>query len=244
MKKLIVAAALLALAAGAAQGGKKVYTEEEKAALKEKRLQKTGGIVLKEGEGRIVVVNAQGKFSAGDIERALAPFRDFLKVRIDVRDGKWSFGDGRPNDADVALFVVEDASLPMSLVAMEGRWGVVNVAALGGGKQFDSEFARVGIATFGAGVSQYKVSPMQPVFRPSDLDGIVKPAITMDAGMAMNRNLEKAGVTKSKMTTYLKACQEGWAPAPTNDYQKAIWEETRKLPEKPLQIKFDPKKGR
>ena len=55
---------------------------------------------------------------------------------------------------------------------------------------------------------------------------------------------EKAGVTKSKMTTYLKACQEGWAPAPTNDYQKAIWEETRKLPEKPLQIKFDPKKGR
>ena len=107
MKKLIVAAALLALAAGSAQGGKKVYTEEEKAALKEKRLQKTGGIVLKEGEGRIVVVNAQGKFSAGDIERALAPFRDFLKVRIDVRDGKWSFGDGRPNDADVALFVVE-----------------------------------------------------------------------------------------------------------------------------------------
>ena len=26
-------------------------------------------------------------------------------------------------------------------------------------------------------------------------------------------------------STYRKACREGWAPAPTNDVQKAIWED-------------------
>lgn len=33
-------------------------------------------------------------------------------------------------------------------------------------------------------------------------------------------------------------------PAPTNEHQKAAWDEARKLPEKPIRTKFDPKKGR
>ena len=43
--------------------------------------------------------------------------------------------------------------------------------------------------------------------------------------------------------TYREACREGWAPPPTNDLQRAIWEETRKLPEKPIKIEFDPPRG-
>lgn len=243
MKKLIVAA-LLAASAACAYAEKKVYTEEEKAALKEKRLQKTGGVIFREGEGKVVVVNAQSKYAAEDVERALGMFRDFLKVTIEIQPGTWSFGTGRPGGADVAVYLVDDASLPMSLVAMEEHWGVMNVAPLAGRRQFDNEFARVCIATLGAGVSQYKVSPMQPVSRPADLDDIIKPVITMDSGMSMNQNLERIGVTKSKMTTYLKACQEGWAPAPTNDYQRAIWEQTHAIPANPMRIEFDPKKGR
>ena len=243
MKKLIVVA-LLAVSAAYAYAEKKVYTEEEKAALKEKRLQKTGGIIFKEGEGKVVVVNAQSKYAAEDIERALEIFRDFLKVTIEVQSGTWSLGTKKPGDANVAMYLVDDASLPMSLVAMEEHWGVMNVAPLTGKKQFDNEFARVAIATFGSGVSQYKVSPMQSVSRPADLEDIIKAVITMDSGMSMNLNLEKIGVTKSKMTTYLKACQEGWAPAPTNDYQKAIWEQTHAIPANPMKIEFDPKKGR
>jgi len=41
-----------------------------------------------------------------------------------------------------------------------------------------------------------------------------------------------------------EACQEGWAPAPTNDIQKAIWNEVRQLPAKPIKIEFDPAKGK
>ena len=32
------------------------------------------------------------------------------------------------------------------------------------------------------------------------------------------------GITPIYRTTYRQACIEGWAPAPTNDFQKAIFE--------------------
>jgi len=35
------------------------------------------------------------------------------------------------------------------------------------------------------------------------------------------------GMAAPKLVPYLKACQEGWAPVPTNDYQKAVWERVR-----------------
>jgi hypothetical protein len=39
-------------------------------------------------------------------------------------------------------------------------------------------------------------------------------------------------------------CQEGWAPPPTNEYQRAIWNDVHKIPEKPMKIDFDPAKGK
>lgn len=241
---LAILALLSITAASALAAEKKTYTEAEKAALREKRLQRTGGSIMKPGEGKVVIVNAQGKYASDDIERGLGMFREFLNVAMEVRSGKWSFGDKRPSDANVAVYVVDSAELPMSLVAMEEHWGVVNVSRLEGGRQFENEFARVVIATLGAGVSQYKVSPMRPISKPSDLDEIIKPTITMDSGMSMNLNLAKIGVTKTKMTTYLKACEEGWAPQPTNEYQKAIWEKVHQIPDKPMTIEFDPKKDK
>ena len=35
------------------------------------------------------------------------------------------------------------------------------------------------------------------------------------------------GITPYRRTTYREACQEGWAPQPTNDVQKAIWEQVK-----------------
>lgn len=68
-----------------------------------------------------------------------------------------------------------------------------------------------------------------PVASPVFVQGIVN-AAQKDFGFAMCRR-----------GTYERACQEGWAPAPTNDLQKAIWERVRALPDKPIKIEFDPK---
>lgn len=38
--------------------------------------------------------------------------------------------------------------------------------------------------------------------------------------------------------------EAGWAAQPTNDYQKAVWDQVHALPDKPLTIEFDPKKDK
>ena len=215
-----------------------------KAAKEILRLEKTGGMITRPGKGKAVVVNCQGKFQASAISDAIEPFRDLLKVEMEVRDGAWKFGDALPLGANVAVYVVDDPGLPMSLVAPESRWGVMNVAQIDKEANFRKEVMRTAILTFGAGVSQYKISPMQPVASPADLDQIMGCALTVDVTMSMKANLEKFGLTQTRLTTYKKACEEGWAPAPTNEYQKAIWDEVHAVPATPMKIEFDPKKGR
>ena len=34
------------------------------------------------------------------------------------------------------------------------------------------------------------------------------------------------------------------APAPTNEFQKAVWDKVHAIPQNPMKIEFDPKKGR
>ena len=48
-----------------------------------------------------------------------------------------------------------------------------------------------------------------------------------DVTCRMAKYLKSRGVTSSVMTTYKSACEQGWAPAPTNDVQKAIWERAK-----------------
>ena len=45
-----------------------------------------------------------------------------------------------------------------------------------------------------------------------------------------------------KRSVYRKACEEGWAPAPTNDVQKAIWDKVHAMPTEPIKIKPETKK--
>ncbi len=238
MKNLVCSIVCVALCAAvfAAPPAKKPLTDAERAALREKRMQKTGGIVVMEGNGKVVVVNAQKKYPVAAVEKMLDDFRNFLRVKMEVRPGTWKMGDQNPADANVVMYIVDDASLPMSLVAMEAGWGVMNVAPLTSETQFERQAMRVAIATFGAGVSQYKASPMQTVSKPGDLDGIVGKALTIDATTSMLSNLQGRGVTRAKMTTYRKACQEGWAASPTNQYQRAIWDEIHTLPTQPLKL--------
>lgn len=38
---------------------------------------------------------------------------------------------------------------------------------------------------------------------------------------------KRFGVDRTHRVPYRKAVQDGWAPPPTNDYQRAVWEEER-----------------
>lgn len=214
----------------------------KKAAAKERMLEKTGGIVEKAGTGKIVIVNCQKKIAAETIAEKTEQMNKAIRVAVENIEGTWKLGDKLPAGANAAIYIVNDPALPMTLVAAEAHWGVVNVAAVEG-PRFNKLFARAAIMTLGGGVSQFKGSPMQSVSTPADLDKVLNDGITFDALTSIMKNLQNIGVTQAKKTTYRKACEEGWAEAPANDYQKVIWEEVHAKPTKPMKIKFDPKKG-
>ena len=69
-------------------------------------------------------------------------------------------------------------------------------------------------------------------------------SIPVDMINYWQRRLKALGITKKISATYLDACEQGWAPAPTNEYQKAIWDKVHAAPKNPMKIEFDPKKGR
>ena len=244
MNRLIVAITVALAAAMTFAAGNQPTPKLTKAEKEHLRLVKTGGMITRQGEGKAVIVNCQRKFPAAALSATIEPFKELLKVEMEVRDGSWKFGDGVPADANVAVYVVDDPKMPLSLIAPETRWGVVNVAQIDKESNLKKEVTRVAIMTFGAGVSQYKVSPMQPITSVKDLDSLVGSTLTVDVTMAMRANLEKLGLTQTKYTTYRKACMEGWAPQPTNEYQKAIWEQIHAIPDKPIKIEFDPKKDK
>lgn len=201
--------------------------DAKRIAARQRMLEKTGGIIEKAGTGRVVVVNAQDKIPARTIAERINMLNKAVRVRIDIEKGSWKFGDKVPEGANAAIFVVNNPDLPISLLAIEEQWGVLNVAKLDKGRRFNRAFVRVAISTLGAGVSQFKGSPMQPVTCVEDLDKLDGDGITIDALRSILSNLQRIGVTQPTKTTYRKACMEGWAPSPTNDYQKAIWDETR-----------------
>lgn len=245
MKKLIFACltAVSLCAVAADEGLSESEKEAKKAAAKQRMMEKTGGLIEKAGTGKLVVVNCQQKYATADVAAKADQLNKVLRVGMETKDGSWKFGDKVPEGANAAIYVVDDPTLPMTLIATEACWGVLNVSQLDTPARFNKAFARTAIMTFGGGVSQFKGSPMQTVTKPEDLDKIVSEGVTFDAMQSIMRNLQAIGVTQAKKTTYRKAVMEGWADQPTNDYQKVIWEEVHAKPTNPMKIKFDPAKG-
>ena len=140
--------------------------------------------------------------------------------------------------------------MPTSLISSEELWGVVNIAKMKEGtvygvalsKRTRKEFNRVLAMLFGGGLSSMKTSIMRPVRAAADLDKIVNPWIPFDTLNLMFSSFQDYGITRRKQIQYKKACEEGWAPAPTNKFQQAIWDKVHALPTEPIKIKPEEKK--
>ena len=96
----------------------------------------------------------------------------------------------------------------------------------------------------GSGTSQYSGNILNATSI-QDLDSANPDTMIYDMVLRCNKYLASIGITPSQKASYKTACEEGWAPAPTNDVQKAIWERTKaekdKKPSNPIKVNFDPK---
>ena len=214
---------------------------------REARIAKQGGEIVCKGafQGKVSIVNQQSKLSSADCEAVAKLFAEQTKCNI-VADG----GDG----AAVKLYLIDDPKEPTVLLATEDHWGRLNVAKLvddlpgeKAKKKFFVPRARKMIIKamsllIGGGSSQFPGNIMNTA-TVRELD-MLKENIPVDMVDYYQAYLKSLGVTKMEKTTYLRACKEGWAPAPTNDVQKAIWDKVHSMPTAPIKILPEKKKVR
>ena len=235
-------------------------TPEEQQKRIEARMKKAGGIVERPGTGVVIVVNFQTAVSEQGVKE-LFMLSSSCPVKIPfkcVSGGNEPFAIPKATaivteaGAQAGVFLVDDHNLPMSLCAMEAGWGVVNVAPLKADnptkqrlyQRLNKLFTRVCTVVFGGANEVVPFSAMQSVTSIKELDEMGAFAIAPNGLSMISDHMPKIGVTFPYMTTYRRACREGWAPAPTNDIQKAIWDKVHATPKNPIKIEFDPKKGR
>ena len=229
-------------------------SREERAKLKDVFNRYEGGRIGKPGSkrGKIVYVNAQRRAKTEWMREQIEEINGKLHYDIDIIDGEFSFPSPKLS-GEANLFIIDDAAFPSLLAAPENRWVVVNVAGLASGEgekpQFfearvKKELTRGFCLLAGAQDSGFKMSLMGCKTKPDELDTHVDSRLPVDVIRRFGPYLEGYGIMPEKVVTYRKACEEGWAPAPTSDVQKAIWDDTHSLPATPMKIEFDPKKGR
>ena len=210
-----------------------------------------GGKIVKPNsrKGTIVYANAQKRAPRAWMESQIAEFNKRLHYAIEIRDAEFTLPKPKTL-GEATLFIVDDDKLPSSLLASEDRWALVNVAPLAQGEGVKPQFfeARVKKALTrslaqlsGAQDSSHPNSLLCCMTTPSDLDTHIDCSLPVDIISRFPKYLERYGIKPEKIVSYRTACNEGWAPPPTNDLQKAVWDKIHAIPTKPLKIEFDPK---
>ena len=237
--------------AATAPGDKpRLSTIERKAKLESVVNQRVGGFLEKPGtaKGSIVYVNCQQKAPKTWIDESIAYFSEVTKFKVNYAEG--TFDIKAPKfDGEVAIFIIEDETLPPILVAPESKWALVNITPIAKEQRpifFEQrtkkELSRAFAYLCGATGSKFERSLTRGITSQAELDKNYDYELPMDIVQRFWDYMKPLGVLPAQRATYLKACEEGWAPAPTNDVQKAIWEKVHAMPTEPIKIKPETKK--
>lgn len=232
----------------ASNDGKK--TTMSAAEKRERFLKMTGGRILKpqSGLGSFGFVNAQTNVPMSElVYMAKLINRDtMLETKVFACGDKMNVGLLKKLGIQMGVSVVCDKDEPTLIVAPEEGWAVVNVAKLGEGadgkmmysKRVRKELYRAFGMVTGACGSSYDGNLLDPIREPSDLDMYPESdlALPYDMLQKIPKFCKPYGLRPWVMTTYRHACIDGWAPAPTNDYQRAVWDQVHEAPTKPLVI--------
>lgn len=236
------------------------YTLEQYKARDERVMRKTGGFITQAAEGPIALfvdTRAKPTLTIDEVARLyrLGTHLDCAILK-EKRDGMrpLEFAQAKMLEKSPLLVVVviEDINdLPALSVFPEERIGIVNADKLMGGSdrvicetRVAKEIWRAIGFVGGLGFSPQDNDVMQPYYSLDELDANTHPYI-QPMNMARMQGLWKRfGVKKARRIPYSVAVQEGWAAAPTNEYQKAIWEKVHAIPSEPMKIEFDPKRGK
>ena len=223
------------------------------------RAKASGGIVEKAYTGNVLrIVNAQSALGSDVLADLVQRMRYGSQLPIELTSESIPSGETpmgfssakkRVNGVGALVVMIDDANYPIILSSPDGHWSILNVAALKGDEtKFVERLKKVlwgAVArSIGAGSTADKGCVLAPYSNVKELD-----ALNTYEPSPMSHNImldvaKASGMNTLFFATYRTACQQGWAHAPTNDVQKAIWQEVHAVPAAPMKIEFDPKKGR
>lgn len=212
--------------------------------MPEKLMKATGGRIVQPGtqKGEIAYVNCQSAAKKEWLQESVDKFLKMSRLNVTLKEGKFELKN--PTIVgNLSVFIVDDPSLPMTLIAPEARWGLVNVAPLKTDKEaffkarVKKQLSRVMAMLCGGYKSNYPGNLTDAIVKVEELDTHMDDALPVDVLGRFLPYLAPYGVSPAVITTYRNACHQGWAPQPTNDYQKAVWDEIHAIPDKPIEIK-------
>ena len=252
-------------ATNAAAKPTKKFTPEQIAANRARRAARIaariaaeGGMITKPNSGNFIrVVSAQKKIPLDQIKALVDQFNTGLCMWTEVSEiepGATPFETlekaRKLPKTGLLTLVVDDDKCPVILSAMEECWSILNIRHLRDDlppkdvyeNRIRKELNRAVAQSAGAGISYNRPCALEPALTVTQLDALKFPVMSPEALSKVQEVGNLRGVDRIIGGTYKDACQEGWAPAPTNDVQKALWDEVHSIPSNPIKIKFDPKR--
>ena len=210
----------------------------------------SGGILLKKIDGPVIMVrNKQSVFSKAEVEAAVRKAMFDLYLPIVIVGSNETRADvaaeivlvDRPSQKRFTLVTAPE----QCFAELSTDWLVSDSpSAERRAERLAVELLRAVASSLGCGASMYQPDIMCHVQSVLDVDRISKDQLGPGSRNVIDASAKRLGLNKITVASYRRACQQGWAPPPTNDVQRAIWNEVHTIPTTPMKIEFDPKKGR
>lgn len=163
------------------------------------------------GKGKVAFVNTC-EAPTDALDASLKKLGEILMINLVIQKGEWTLADAQKNfdaaGANTAIFIVKDKTLPMSLIAMESKWGVVNAEGLDA-TSISKEALRVATVLLGGASSRYTASTMRGVFSKEDLQKKAGEIVTFDSIMSIVNYLPSLGIEQFQMMTKGDAIESG-----------------------------------
>ena len=218
---------------------------ERRSAMKAKRYAMTGGVLTKtNGNERVIaLINCEKAVDDKLLSEIASSIASGIMLPVVVSNAK-------PNNAGVIL-EIRDSDYPATFItAPENGYGMLNVAMLKKdqpdnaklSRRITQEVWRSIVMTLGGGYDSEPKCLMKAFASVKELDACPSTCPCPMSFDAVTAGAARFGVVPERKATYKTACEEGWAPAPTNDVQKAIWDKVHTMPTEPIKIKPEEKK--
>lgn len=204
----------------------------------EEVMKRVGGFLTPPYNGNYCyVVNAQSRVGKDAFDWVVGQLHQVLGLpfRMEKRDAFEAGQTAGLEKAGAVIAIVDVPNRPSLLIAPEEGWAQVNVAALSKdnpspetlGVRAKKELWRAFVILFGGGNSRFHDDLMRPIASLKDLDSSPNLVSSPEPFNAVTEGARARGITPLYRVTYKRACKEGWAPAPTNEFQRAIFEQVK-----------------